>query len=253
MSAPGRDFSLKQLQEVIESHWGFTLPAAVAGAGHAGRPRRPRFARRPADRRRQVALLPGPGGPRGGNHRRHLAAHRPHERPGGRPAAVRHRRRSARQLAVRRASASPSSMDIREGRCRLLFVSPERLVKTDFCRLFAAGRRPHLRHRRGPLHQPLGPRFSPRISPAGPAARALSRASVHAFTATATEQVRQTSCAQLGLKDPGRPGRQLRSAQPHLPRPAAPRRARRRCCEVLDGTTARPASSTASAGPTSMN
>ena len=55
----------------------------------------------------------------------------------------------------------------------------------------AADRRPHLRHRRGPLHQPLGPRFSPRVPPARPAPASSSpSAAVHAYTATATEQVR---------------------------------------------------------------
>ena len=63
---------------------------------------------------------------------------------------------------------------LREDRCRLLYVSPERLVgegSQGFRRLLQqCGVRYH-RHRRGALHQPVGPRL-----PAGiPAARAAAR------------------------------------------------------------------------------
>ena len=98
------------------------------------RPRRPRFPRRPADRRRQVALLPGPGRAARRHHRRRLAAHRPHEGPGRQPAGLRRPGRADRQLPVA-AERCAYEMDLRNGDVRLLFVSPERLVLTDFCRL----------------------------------------------------------------------------------------------------------------------
>ena len=52
-------------------------------------------------------------------------------------------------------------MNLAEGEYRLLFVAPERLVQPDFLRRLAQTRHPPLRHRRGPLHQPLGTRFPP--------------------------------------------------------------------------------------------
>ena len=117
---------------------------------------------------------------------------------------------------------------------------------TDFYRLLRELGVRTLRHRRGPLHQPLGPRLPPRYRQLGRAQGAASRRRVHAYTATATEQVRRDIIAQLGLRDPGA-GRQLRPAQPDLPRPAAARPARSRCWRCSTGTRARPASSTACA------
>ena len=46
--------------------------------------------------------------------------------------------RAARQLAVAPPSAAPTRCDLRQGAIRLLFVSPERLVQTDFYRTAAA-------------------------------------------------------------------------------------------------------------------
>ena len=54
-----------------------------------------------------------------------------------------------------------------------------------------AVRRALHRHRRGALHQPLGPRLPARVPAARRAARALARVSMHAFTATATTRVRE--------------------------------------------------------------
>ena len=47
------------------------------------------------------------------------------------------------------------------------------------------------RHRRGALHQPVGTRFPSGVPPACAAARALPAIGLHAYTATATERVRQ--------------------------------------------------------------
>ena len=88
------------LQQVLERYWGYTSFRPLQHEAMEAVLARPRFARRAADRRRQVALLPGarPGAP--GPRRRRLAAHLADEGPG------RHARRQRRaggllqQLAV---------------------------------------------------------------------------------------------------------------------------------------------------------
>jgi superfamily II DNA helicase RecQ len=54
--------------------------------------------------------------------------------------------------------------DLRQGALSLLACLDRHLPRV------AEDRRAHLRHRRSPLHQPLGPRFPPRIPPDEPAA-----------------------------------------------------------------------------------
>ena len=69
-----------------------------------------------------------------------------------------------------------AEMDLRAGRhppaVRLARTPRRRPTSTA---LLQQRRRPHLRHRRGPLHQPLGPRLPPRIPPAEPPPRVLPR------------------------------------------------------------------------------
>lgn len=92
--------------------------------------------------------------------------------------------------------------DLKEGKVRLLFVSPERLVLTDFYQLlqkvgvhtFAIDEAHCISHWGHDFRQEY---------------RQLSRlrdffpeASVHAYTATATEQVREDIRTQLSLRDP---------------------------------------------------
>ena len=67
--------------------------------------RRARLARGHADRRRQVALLPGAGTAERARHRRRLAADLADERPGRRPARVRRGGGAAQQLAAQRRAA----------------------------------------------------------------------------------------------------------------------------------------------------
>ena len=90
---------------------------------------------------------------------------------------------------------------IAAGRYRLLFVAPERLLTPRFLGSPNASAS-RLRHRRSPLHQSLGPRLSPGISPARRDQDRFPRASVHAYTATATERVRADIAAQLRLNNP---------------------------------------------------
>ena len=75
---------------------GLHVAPPAPGAGHPRVARGPRFARRHAHRRRQVALLPGARRrPRRADGRR-VAAHRADEGPGGRPDSHRRARRPAR-------------------------------------------------------------------------------------------------------------------------------------------------------------
>ncbi len=101
-------------------------PAAARGDGRDPRPSR--LGGRAADRRRQVALLPGAGAGAPGAGRGRIAAHLADEGSG------RHARRQRRaggalqqhaQLADEKTAVSAG---LREGRYRLLYVSPERLA-----------------------------------------------------------------------------------------------------------------------------
>src|SRR6516165_3589310 len=93
-------------------------------------------------------------------------------------------------------------MDLREGAIRLLFVSPERLVQTDFYRLlqqidvhsFAIDEAHCISH--------WGHDFRPEYRQLSRLREFFPKANVHAYTATATEQVRQDIIVQLALADP---------------------------------------------------
>jgi ATP-dependent DNA helicase RecQ len=91
--------------------------------------------------------------------------------------------------------------DIRQGAVRLLFVSPERLVLTDFYQLLR-----RLNVRRFAIDEAhcishWGHDFRPEYRQLNRLKELFPEASVHAFTATATEQVRQDIITQLGLQD----------------------------------------------------
>src|SRR5438552_9481982 len=93
-------------------------------------------------------------------------------------------------------------MDIRDGALRLVFVSPERLAGTDFYRLlqgidvrtFAIDEAHCISH--------WGHDFRPEYRQLRRLRELFPKASLHAYTATATEQVRQDVIEQLGLRDP---------------------------------------------------
>ncbi len=92
--------------------------------------------------------------------------------------------------------------NILNGKVRLLFVSPERLVMTDMqdilrkidVRTFAIDEAHCISH--------WGHDFRPEYRQLRLLKSMFPRASVHAYTATATEQVRTDIIQQLGLKDP---------------------------------------------------
>ncbi len=95
-----------------------------------------------------------------------------------------------------------AEMDLREGRIRLLFVSPERLVSSDFYRIlqqvgvhaFAIDEAHCISH--------WGHDFRPEYRQLARLREFFPGASVHGYTATATEQVRRDIIAQLALRDP---------------------------------------------------
>ena len=95
-----------------------------------------------------------------------------------------------------------AEMDLRQGAIRLLFVSPERLVSSDFYRLlqqvgvhaFAIDEAHCISH--------WGHDFRPEYRQLARLREFFPRASVHGYTATATEQVRRDIIAQLALRDP---------------------------------------------------
>jgi len=92
--------------------------------------------------------------------------------------------------------------DVRDGAVRLVFVSPERLVLTDFCtvlrdldvRTFAIDEAHCISH--------WGHDFRPEYRQLSRLRELFPRAALHAYTATATERVRRDICAQLALRDP---------------------------------------------------
>jgi ATP-dependent DNA helicase RecQ len=92
--------------------------------------------------------------------------------------------------------------DLMEGRVQLLYVSPEKLVGTDLprtlerigVRRFAIDEAHCISH--------WGHDFRPEYRQMARLRELVPGASVHAFTATATEKVRRDICNQLGLVDP---------------------------------------------------
>jgi ATP-dependent DNA helicase RecQ len=92
--------------------------------------------------------------------------------------------------------------DVRDGAMRLVFVSPERLVLTDFTRLlcdldvrtFAIDEAHCISH--------WGHDFRPEYRQLDRLRELFPAASIHAYTATATERVRRDIIAQLALRDP---------------------------------------------------
>jgi ATP-dependent DNA helicase RecQ len=97
---------------------------------------------------------------------------------------------------------SAHEMDLAQGAVRLLFVSPERLANPDFCALlrrvgvetFAIDEAHCISH--------WGHDFRPDYRQLGRIKELFPSANVHAYTATATEQVRADICAELRLVKP---------------------------------------------------
>ncbi|MGL4552692.1 MAG: DNA helicase RecQ [Gemmataceae bacterium] len=105
---------------------------------------------------------------------------------------------SSQTPAERRANEA----DLVAGKVRLLYVSPEKLIGSDLPRLlerigvkrFAIDEAHCISH--------WGHDFRPEYRQMARLRELVPGASVHAFTATATEKVRADICVQLGLQDP---------------------------------------------------
>ena len=173
---------------------------------------------------RQVALLPGAGAARQRPRRGRLAAHLADEGSGGHARRQRRGRRLLQQRASRRTSKASVAAGLREGRYRLLYVSPERLAgegSDGFLAMLGRCQRQLHRGGRGALHQPVGARFPSRVPPARTAARACSPTSACMPTPRPRRRgSAATSSAQLGLRNHARAGRIVRPAEPRLPRAA---------------------------------
>src|SRR5262249_3923077 len=84
-----------------------------------------------------------------------------------------------------------TEMDLREGKIRLLFVGPERLVSSDLCNLLRQIEVPAFAIDEAHCISHWGHDFRPEYRQLNRLKELFPKASVHGFTATATEQVRE--------------------------------------------------------------
>jgi ATP-dependent DNA helicase RecQ len=201
MTAAASPFSLPDLQQVIERHWGYcTL-----------RPLQERAMRAVLDGRDSLLVLPTGGG-------KSLCYQAPAVLRNSTTVVVsplialmKDQVDSLQACGIPAiqldSSQSPEErfcheMDVREGKIRLLFVSPERLMLNEFANLlrgievdtFAIDEAHCISH--------WGHDFRPEYRQLQRVRELFPQASVHAYTATATEKVRADICAQLNLREP---------------------------------------------------
>ena len=199
------------------------LPPAAAGSDD-GVDRRARLARGDADRRRQIALLPGAGAAERARHRRRLAADLVDEGSGRRAARVRRRGGAAQQLAEQRSSSARSSAmcSMARSSCSSSRRSGwpcavfRELLQRANVRTFAIDEAHCISH--------WGHDFRPEYRQLRDAAQDVPRglgARVHG-DGDAAGAARHRRAALAARSADAR--RRLRPAQPHLSRPAAPRR-----------------------------
>src|SRR5579884_1228495 len=201
MSAPSSTWSLADLRSVIVRHWGYDT----------FRPLQEPAMRAVLDGRDSLVVLPTGGG-------KSLCYQAPAILRGGTTVVIsplyslmKDQVDSLRACGVAAASIDSSlsagerfayEMDVRQGEVRLLFMSPERLVQTDFYRIlqqigvhtFAIDEAHCISH--------WGHDFRPEYRQLSRLREFFPNAAVHAYTATATERVRQDIIAQLALTDP---------------------------------------------------
>ncbi len=201
MPSPTPRWSLEALRDVIARHWGF----------HSFRPLQQPAMQAVLDGRDSLVVMPTGGG-------KSLCYQAPAVLRGGTTVVIsplislmKDQVDSLRQCGVPAAQIDSSltatervayEMDVRQGAVRLLFVSPERLVLTDFYRLlqeigvvtFAIDEAHCISH--------WGHDFRQEYRQLNRLKELFPKASVHGYTATATEQVRRDIVQQLGLRDP---------------------------------------------------
>ena len=138
---------------------------------------------------------------------------------------------------------------LRQGRYRLLYVSPERLVGEGgdgFLALLSSCGVSFVAVDEAHCISQWGHDFRPEYRQLGRLRQLLPGVGLHAYTATATARVRKDIAAQLGAERSGRTRRIVRSARTSSTARCRARRSRSSCTEVLDASSrAKPASSTA--------
>ncbi len=92
--------------------------------------------------------------------------------------------------------------EVRAGRFHMLFVSPERLLQNDLPRLLANVPVPAIAIDEAHCISHWGHDFRPEYRMMSRLREFFPQVSVHAYTATATEQVRRDIVTQLALRDP---------------------------------------------------
>ncbi|HEY7863169.1 MAG TPA: RecQ family ATP-dependent DNA helicase, partial [Thermoanaerobaculia bacterium] len=92
--------------------------------------------------------------------------------------------------------------EIAAGRCRLVFVAPERLLAPRFLQLLERLKAPAFAVDEAHCISHWGHDFRPEYRRLAELKARFPEASVHAYTATATERVRADIAAQLGLRNP---------------------------------------------------
>jgi ATP-dependent DNA helicase RecQ len=93
-------------------------------------------------------------------------------------------------------------MELRQGNIRLLFVSPERLVQTDLYKALQKVQAHTFAIDEAHCISHWGHDFRPEYRMLSRLREFFPGAAVHAYTATATEQVRRDIASQLALRDP---------------------------------------------------
>ena len=181
--------SSTQLDAALSKLLGLHLLPSAAARSHGRDPRRPRLGRRAADRRRQVALLPGAGAGqrRRGVGARRLAAHLADEGPGRHAGRERRRRRpatTARWRRTRRRRSPPGSARgaTRSSTCRPS-GSPAR-ASDSFLQM--VGRVSYIAIDEAHCISQWGHDFRPEYRQIGALRSRFPGVSLHAFTATAT-------------------------------------------------------------------
>jgi ATP-dependent DNA helicase RecQ len=93
-------------------------------------------------------------------------------------------------------------LDVQQGAVRLVFVSPERLASDEFCRLLQRSSVDAVAIDEAHCISHWGHDFRPEYRQLGRLKTRFPQASIHCYTATATEKVRADICQQLNLRNP---------------------------------------------------
>src|SRR5215468_196025 len=200
MAAPS-PWSLQGLLDVIAHHWGFS----------SLRPLQEQAMRAVLERKDSLVVLPTGGG-------KSLCYQAPAVYRGGTTVVIsplislmKDQVDALRRydIAATQIDSSQSGherfayeMDIRQGAVRLVFVSPERLVNTDFYRLLQAAGVDTFAIDEAHCISHWGHDFRREYRQLDRLRDLFPNATLHAYTATATERVRGDIIKQLSLRDP---------------------------------------------------